>query len=101
LRDLGGTNGTKVNGSRISSKKLLRDKDQVSVANHRFTITYTMPSGQEVQVEAPEEDMNSSLLEKAGLVRPHRSPKGAFRPKVNDPTTFLMQDDEDDEEEDD
>jgi len=69
VRDLGSSNGTKVNGVRVRSKWVLPG-DELSVAKHRYRIDYN------VSPEAPpppplndEEDLGTSLLEKAGLVR--------------------------------
>src|SRR5438874_2498208 len=63
IRDMGSTNGTKVNGTRIHQKKLLRPKDQIAVANHRFTISYVMPLEKDGHLEPVEEDLGTSLLE--------------------------------------
>jgi pSer/pThr/pTyr-binding forkhead associated (FHA) protein len=41
IRDTGSTNGTKLNGSRLSKKPTqLRDKDVVSFARYEFTFLY-------------------------------------------------------------
>jgi adenylate cyclase len=74
VRDLASSNGTKVNGVRIRAKWILPG-DELSVARHRFKIEYSIPP------DAPpppaiddEEDINVSLLEKAGLVRRRNAP---------------------------
>ncbi len=74
VRDLGSSNGTKVNGVRVRAKWLLPG-DDLSVAKHRYKIDYNVAS------DAPpppplndEEDIGASLLEKAGLMR-RRSPR--------------------------
>ena len=42
VRDLGSTNGVKVNGVRVQ-KKVLQPKDEITVAKRRYTIHYTPP----------------------------------------------------------
>lgn len=76
VRDLGSTNGVKVNGERVL-KRPLRPGDEVSIADHKFTIQYELPSGSTIEdVFSEEEDMfGQSLLEKAGLARPPRQPR--------------------------
>ncbi|MCE9567534.1 MAG: FHA domain-containing protein [Planctomycetes bacterium] len=73
LRDMGSTNGVKVNGDR-TLKRPLRPGDEVSIADHRYTIQYQLPSGSTIEdVFAEEEDVfGQSLLEKAGLARPKK-----------------------------
>lgn len=66
VRDMGSTNGTKVNGQQVQ-KKLLRPGDEITIAKRRFTIQYTLPAGRGFLVE--DEDLSMSLLEKAGLQR--------------------------------
>lgn len=75
VRDLGSRNGVKVNGERVDSK-WLHPGDEVSIAKHRYEISYT-PSGEGPPPDEVEEGQNPfgrSLLEKAGLVRPERRP---------------------------
>jgi len=76
LRDLGSTNGVKVNGDR-TLRRPLRPGDEVSIADHRFTIQYQLPAGSTIEdVFAEEEDMfGQSLLEKAGLAKPAKKPR--------------------------
>ncbi|MBA4190557.1 MAG: forkhead-associated protein [Planctomycetaceae bacterium] len=76
LRDLGSTNGVKVNGDR-TLRRPLRPGDEVSIADHRFTIQYQLPTGSTIEdVFAEEEDVfGQSLLEKAGLARPAKKPR--------------------------
>jgi len=72
VRDLGSTNGVKVNGQRVQ-QKVLRPGDEVSIGKRRFTIDYELMAGKHAMEELMEEDvMGQSLLEKAGLVRPER-----------------------------
>src|SRR4051812_48841223 len=71
VRDMGSTNGVKVNGER-QMRKPLRPGDEVAIANHRYTIQYQIPAGVTLDdVFAEEEDLFSqSLMEKAGLEKP-------------------------------
>lgn len=64
IRDLGSSNGIKVNGERCQSK-VLTPGDEVTIARHRFRIEYAV-SGSGA---APEEEnpFEKSLMEKAGL----------------------------------
>ena len=65
IRDLGSSNGLKVNGMRLESKFLLPG-DEVTIAKHKFEIQY------EALAEGPPPDEDNpfelSLMEKAGLV---------------------------------
>ncbi len=77
VKDLGSTNGVKVNGERTPGKPL-RPGDEVSIATHRYTIQYEPPlGGKLVEALAEEEDVfGQSLLEKAGLEKKPRRPDG-------------------------
>jgi adenylate cyclase len=100
IRDLGSTNGVKVNGMRVLEKRL-SPGDTITIAKRNFTIDYTMPVGQralEILEEEEEDVMGQSLLEKAGLIRPRRDNKGRpARPTVNS-EDLLLGDDEEDED---
>jgi len=73
FRDLGSTNGIKVNGVRVL-QRAVRPGDEVAIANHRYTIQYTLDAAGLTKLESQlseNEDMRSmSLLEKAGLAKP-------------------------------
>jgi adenylate cyclase len=73
LRDLGSTNGVKVNGER-TLRRPLRPGDEIGIANHKYTIQYKLPQGSTIEdVFSEEEDVfGQSLLEKAGLEKPRR-----------------------------
>ena len=73
LRDLGSTNGVKVNGER-TLRRPLRPGDEISIANHKYTIQYQLPTDAALEdVFAEEEDIFSqSLMEKAGLEKPKK-----------------------------
>ena len=76
VRDMGSSNGTKVNGSRVDTRWLLPG-DELSVAKHRYQITYTpQTEGEAPVVEA--ENIEMSLMEKAGLAR--RKPAAPITP---------------------
>lgn len=77
VRDLGSTNGTKVNGQRIQGVKALRPGDEITIAKRRYTIQYVLAAGHHAfQNVVDEEDITSqSLMEKAGLERPPRRPR--------------------------
>ena len=68
VRDMGSTNGTKVNGVRMLSRTL-KPGDEVGIAGHKFVIEYDVPDGASLD-EAEEKAENvfgQSLLERAGL----------------------------------
>ncbi len=90
IRDLGSTNGVKVNGQRLQ-QKVLRPGDEVTIAKRKFTINYTIPVGHGA-LEEMEEDISQSLLEKAGLEhpKPARDPLSR-RPSLN-PDRFMIED---------
>jgi adenylate cyclase len=74
VRDLGSSNGTKVNGVRVRSKWVLPG-DELAVARHRFKVDYNVaPDAPPPPPLNDEEDLGTSLLEKAGLVR-RRNPQ--------------------------
>jgi predicted component of type VI protein secretion system len=74
IRDLGSTNGTKVNNERVVQTKALRPGDEINIAKRRFTIQYSLPAGHHAFQDLLAEDITSqSLLEKAGLVSPKRN----------------------------
>jgi len=100
IRDLGSSNGIKVNGERCDSK-VLTPGDEVAISKQLFRIDYTVKN----DAPAPEEEstFSRSLMEKAGLEvdRPRRSAtqgakdEAAARPKVKRRTSsedeFLME----------
>ncbi len=71
VRDMGSTNGVKVNGER-TQRRPLRPGDEIGISNHKYTIHYEFAEGTAVDdVFAEEEDVfKQSLLEKAGLAKP-------------------------------
>jgi adenylate cyclase len=77
IRDLGSTNGVKVNGER-TLRRPLRPGDEICVASHKYTIQYQLAVGSTLEdVFAEEEDVfGQSLLEKAGLEKPKKPGEG-------------------------
>jgi adenylate cyclase len=71
IKDLGSTNGVKVNGERTPGKPL-RPGYEVSVATHRYIIQYDPPLGGRLEEAVAEEEdvFSQSLMEKAGLEKP-------------------------------
>ncbi len=72
VRDLGSSNGIKVNGERCTSK-CLTPGDQIAIAKHGFTIHYIVAG----DAPPPEEEHTfaRSLMEKAGLQTERRNIK--------------------------
>lgn len=70
LEDMGSTNGTKVNGIRITGRKLLQPGDTVTIAKRSWIINYDAPSGRPIVEDIMTDDILSQpLLEKAGLAK--------------------------------
>jgi pSer/pThr/pTyr-binding forkhead associated (FHA) protein len=88
VRDMASTNGTSVNGSRLSSPHSIMPDDELGFAGHLFTIDY-VPSGPESLIsshQALEEDVQDerkrhSLMELAGLDTDDKAPR-VSRPKT-------------------
>jgi adenylate cyclase len=79
IRDLGSTNGTKVNGARVV-EKMLHPDDELTLGKRRYTIVYQLPVNQRMALdEGAEEDVfGESLLRRAGLEKPQKKrPSGA------------------------
>jgi adenylate cyclase len=94
IRDLGSTNGIKVNGTRVQ-QKLLHPGDRITIAKRHWTVEYTLQMGQRAIEEIMEDDvMSQSLLEKAGLVRPQRHPERPPSRRDAEAADFLLRDDE-------
>jgi adenylate cyclase len=95
IRDLGSTNGIKVNGERVM-QKALRPGDEIKIAKRAFIIQYLLQAGRRALEELLEEEevMGQSLLEKAGLARPEREKR---QPRSFEPTEYAFgEDDEED-----
>lgn len=76
IRDLGSTNGVKINGERIGrTSKILRPGTELSISSHRYLIRYDMADVGLLNspLNEEEEDLfGQSLMEKAGLVKPKK-----------------------------
>lgn len=76
IRDLGSTNGTKVNNDRIPGTKALRPGDEINIAKRIYKIQYKLDASAANSIPLEEEDITSmSLLEKAGLAKSPRPPQ--------------------------
>jgi adenylate cyclase len=95
IRDLGSTNGIKVNGMRVQ-KKVLHPNDTITIAKRHYTIEYvpTLVQRMEEILEDEEDILSQPLLERAGLVRPRRDERGRRRSKYDD----IHENGEDDED---
>jgi adenylate cyclase len=71
IRDLGSTNGVRVNDDRVNQKNLLPG-DRVTIANREFTIEYSAAGTNTLNELMEDNIMDQPLLEKAGLIRPRR-----------------------------
>lgn len=73
VRDMGSSNGLKVNGIRTLQRPL-RPGDELAIANRRYTIQYDISADGQENLESQlseDEGLHSqSLLEKAGLAKP-------------------------------
>ncbi len=74
VRDLGSTNGTTVNGSRIATEQSVMPEDELGIAGHLYTIAYEpagpeafLSSRQKMDEEVVEERTKHSLMDLAGL----------------------------------
>lgn len=77
VRDMGSTNGIKVNGERTLSRAL-SPGDEIGIAGHKFLIQFT-PSDEAALDEEPAEGENvfeQSLMEKAGLSKRRSDDRG-------------------------
>jgi adenylate cyclase len=94
IRDLGSTNGIKVNGARVQ-EKYLHPGDTITIAKRNYIIEYQLMAGRQTMEEILEDEgdvMGQPLLEKAGLERPRHVEEE--RPRNFDPSEFLLDDDE-------
>ncbi len=71
VRDMGSTNGIKVNGERTPSRALAPGAE-LDIAKHKYKVIYALPEGATVDEQPAEEEdiFSKSLMEKAGLTKP-------------------------------
>jgi len=86
IRDLGSSNGTKVNGARLTEGWILPG-DRLSIARHHYEVKYTA-SGTPPAIEEERDPLRIGLLEKAGLAGYRRAPSPPIksRPAAGGPT---------------
>jgi pSer/pThr/pTyr-binding forkhead associated (FHA) protein len=88
LRDLGSTNGTRVNGQRVRRAALLPN-DELAVANHKYRIHLgPAQSGQEVQQESTQKldtDELRQVLHEARTPTPQSDSAGNKTPHKSNP----------------
>jgi pSer/pThr/pTyr-binding forkhead associated (FHA) protein len=74
VRDMGSSNGIKVNGSR-TLQRTLKPGSEVAIASHKFVIEYEIPDGVTLDeaADGAENVFGQSLMERAGLSKPKRS----------------------------
>src|ERR1700730_12781143 len=78
IRDLGSTNGVRVNDDRVNQKNLLPG-DRVTIANREFTIEYSAAGTNTLNELMEDNIMDQPLSEKAGLIRPRRERREGYR----------------------
>ncbi len=71
VRDMGSTNGIKVNGERTPARALAPGAE-LDIAKHRYKVVYALPEGVTLPDQPDEEEdiLGKSLMEKAGLAKP-------------------------------
>ncbi len=76
LTDLDSTNGTKVNGERVL-QLALQPGAELDISKNKYKIQYTLPAGVDLEESSAEVEniFGKSLLEKAGLEKPKKSPR--------------------------
>ena len=74
VRDMGSSNGTKVNGVRML-QRTLKPGDEIGIAGHKFVLEYELPDGVTLDDESAQHEnvFGQSLMERAGLSKPKRS----------------------------
>lgn len=95
LRDLGSSNGTTVNGARLSSERGVLPDDELGIANHFYAIDYEPTGAVMTSMSILEEEFaerpRRSLMEMAGLESESRPSTRARRPSERSaPTPATM-----------
>lgn len=89
VKDMNSKNGIKVNGDRVTSKRV-DPGDMLAVAKHKYQVQYSPAElgavGPPPAEDLPQEIMGKSLLERAGLER--------VSPKKNEPSRYDVSTDE-------
>lgn len=88
IRDLGSSNGVKVNRVRCQ-EKCVHPGDLIGIARHKYHLQYEATGPRPVEEEA--DPFAVSLMEKAGLEKPVRPPES--RRVVSDTTEFDPEED--------
>ena len=87
VRDLNSKNGTRVNGVRVTEKRL-DPGDELRVAKHKYRVNYSPIElgavGPPPSDQLPNDLMNKSLLERAGLERKPRTPNPTVQTNNDD-----------------
>jgi predicted component of type VI protein secretion system len=85
VRDMGSTNGTTVNGSRITAEQSVMPDEELGIAGHMYTIAYDpagpeafLSSHKDLDDDVVQERARHSLMDLAGLDTDQSKPK---RPK--------------------
>jgi pSer/pThr/pTyr-binding forkhead associated (FHA) protein len=100
IQDNNSKNGVKINGDKLTTKKVLHPGDLVSIAKHDFVIEYNLSASKEALDDIMEEVegiIEKPLLEKAGLARPRSAPSRPPSGKLNLPPLTLNDSFDDDE----
>lgn len=86
VKDLGSTNGTTVNGARLTTEQSVMPDEELGIAGHMFTIDYDpagpeafLSSHKELDDEVVQERAKHSLIDLAGLDTDQTRPKRAKR----------------------
>ena len=86
VKDLGSTNGTTVNGARLTTEQSVMPDEELGIAGHMFTIDYDpagpeafLSSHKELDDEVVQERAKHSLIDLAGLDTDQNKPKRAKR----------------------
>ncbi len=71
VRDMGSTNGIKVNGAKTPAQ-VLAPGAELDISKHKYKVVYSLPEGVALDELPAEEDdiFGKSLMEKAGLEKP-------------------------------
>lgn len=91
VKDLGSRNGIKVNGVRLTAqtRKRLDPGSILSVAKHKYEVKYSPTDlgamGPPPSDDIPENFMNQSLLERAGLDRRKKEAQRRYDPLRDEP----------------